>query len=75
MLCFLLKIQNLPAIHFCKVLNWINCLSIFSAMIETKEVPRIVSLKMAMLGDKVTLHCGAEKESRYIHWYKQSGID
>ena len=44
-------------------------------MIETEEVPRIVSLKMAMLGDKVTLHCGAEKESRYIHWYKQSGID
>ena len=41
-------------------------------MIETKEVPRIVSLKTARLGDKVTLHCGAEKENRNILWYKQS---
>ena len=72
MLCFLLKIQNLPAIHFCKVLNWINCLSIFSAMIDTNEVPRIVSLKTAILGDKVTLHCGAKKDDINILWYKQS---
>ena len=41
-------------------------------MTETKEVPPIVSLKTARLGDKVTLHCGAEKESRNILWYKQS---
>ena len=41
-------------------------------MIETKEVPRIVSLKTAILGDNATLHCGAEKESRNIVWYKQS---
>ncbi|XP_030224816.1 uncharacterized protein LOC115552672 isoform X4 [Gadus morhua] len=43
-----------------------------SSMIETKEVPRIVSLKTARLGDKVTLHCGAEKENINILWYKQS---
>ncbi|CAL8332707.1 unnamed protein product [Gadus morhua 'NCC'] len=43
-----------------------------SSMIETKEVPRIVSLKTAILGDKVTLHCGAEKESKNMAWYKQS---
>ena len=42
-------------------------------MIETKEVPRIVSLKTARIGDTVTLHCGAVKESRNtIYWYKQS---
>ena len=47
-------------------------LSIFSAMIETKEVPPIVSLKTAILGDNVTLHCGAEEKTRNILWYKQS---
>ena len=41
-------------------------------MIDTKEVPRIVSLKTAILGDKVTLHCGAEKEGKNRVWYKQS---
>ena len=41
-------------------------------MIETNEVPRIVSLKTAILGDKVTLHCGAKKENINILWYKQS---
>ena len=41
-------------------------------MIDTIEVPRIVSLKTAILGDTVTLHCVAEKESRNILWYKQS---
>ena len=41
-------------------------------MIETNEVPRIVSLKTARLGDTVTLHCGAEKENINILWYKQS---
>ena len=45
---------------------------IFSAMIDTKEIPGIVSLKTAILGDKVTLHCGAEKESKNMVWYKQS---
>uniref|UniRef100_A0A8C5CLJ6 Ig-like domain-containing protein n=1 Tax=Gadus morhua TaxID=8049 RepID=A0A8C5CLJ6_GADMO len=35
-------------------------------------VPRIVSLKTAILGDKVTLHCGAEKEGKNRVWYKQS---
>uniref|UniRef100_A0A8C5A6F1 Immunoglobulin V-set domain-containing protein n=1 Tax=Gadus morhua TaxID=8049 RepID=A0A8C5A6F1_GADMO len=34
---------------------------------ETQEVPRLVFLKTANLGDTVTL-----KESRFIHWYKQS---
>ena len=47
-------------------------MSIFSAMIDTKEGPHIVSLKTAILGDKVTLHCGAEKESKNMVWYKQS---
>ena len=47
-------------------------MSIFSAMIDTKEGPHIVSLKTAILGEDVTLHCGAEKESRNILWYKQS---
>uniref|UniRef100_A0A8C5ATR7 Ig-like domain-containing protein n=1 Tax=Gadus morhua TaxID=8049 RepID=A0A8C5ATR7_GADMO len=47
-------------------------MSIFSAMIDTKEGPHIVSLQIARLGDDVTLHCGDRKESRFIHWYKQS---
>ncbi|CAL8307238.1 unnamed protein product [Arctogadus glacialis] len=43
-----------------------------SSMIDSKEAPRIVSLKTARLGDNVTLHCGARKESRNMHfWYKQ----
>ena len=47
-------------------------MSIFSAIIDSKDVPCIVSLKTARLGDNVTLHCGARKESRYMHfWYKQ----
>ena len=47
-------------------------MSIFSAIIDSKEVPCIVSLKTARLGDKVTLHCGARKGSRNVHyWYKQ----
>ena len=41
-------------------------------MIDTIEVPRIVSLKTAILGDKVTLHCGAKKDHINILWYKQS---
>ena len=45
-------------------------MSIFSAMIDTKEGPHIVSLKTAILGEDVTLHCGVRKES--IHWYKLS---
>uniref|UniRef100_A0A8C5BML1 Ig-like domain-containing protein n=1 Tax=Gadus morhua TaxID=8049 RepID=A0A8C5BML1_GADMO len=53
-------------------LQFTNYLSIFSAMIDTNEVPRIVSLKTAILGDKVTLHCGAEKEGKNRVWYKQS---
>ncbi|CAL8271410.1 unnamed protein product [Boreogadus saida] len=35
-----------------------------SSMIDTKEIPRIVSLKTARTGDTVTLHCGAREESR-----------
>ena len=47
-------------------------MSIFSAIIDSKEVPCIVSLKTARLGDKVTLHCGARKGSRNMHfWFKQ----
>ena len=46
-------------------------MSIFSAMIDTKEGPHIVSLKTAILGEDVTLHCGVRKE-RFIHWYKLS---
>uniref|UniRef100_A0A8C5BEL3 Ig-like domain-containing protein n=1 Tax=Gadus morhua TaxID=8049 RepID=A0A8C5BEL3_GADMO len=46
---------------------------IFSAMIDTKEIPRIVSLKTARIGDTVTLHCGAREENRTsLLWYKQS---
>ena len=42
-------------------------------MIDTKEVPRIVSLKTARIGDTVTLHCGAREENRTsLFWYKQS---
>ena len=41
-------------------------------MIETTEVPCIVSFKTARIGDNVTLHCGARKESRNtLFWYKQ----
>ncbi|XP_030224819.1 uncharacterized protein LOC115552672 isoform X6 [Gadus morhua] len=40
------------------------------SMIDTKEGPHIVSLKTAILGEDVTLHCGVRKES--IHWYKLS---
>ena len=47
-------------------------MSIFSAVIDTKEGPHIVSLKTARLGEDVTLHCGVRKESRFIHWYKLS---
>ncbi|CAL8235850.1 unnamed protein product [Boreogadus saida] len=44
-----------------------------SSMIDTKEIPRIVSLKTARTGDNVTLHCGAREESRTsLFWYKQS---
>ena len=46
---------------------------IFSAMIDTKEIPGIVSLKTARIGDTVTLHCGAREENRTsLFWYKQS---
>ena len=46
---------------------------IFSAMIDSKEVPGIVSLKTARIGDTVTLHCGAREENRTsLFWYKQS---
>ena len=42
-------------------------------MIDTQEIPRIVSLKTARTGDTVTLHCGAREESRTsLFWYKQS---
>ncbi|XP_030224835.1 uncharacterized protein LOC115552676 isoform X1 [Gadus morhua] len=41
------------------------------SMIDTKEGPHIVSLKTAILGEDVTLHCGVRKE-RFIHWYKLS---
>ena len=45
---------------------------VFSAMIQTKAVP-CVSLKTARIGDNVTLHCGAAKEStNVLYWYKQS---
>ena len=41
-------------------------------MFQTKAVPR-VSLKTARIGDNVTLHCGAAKEStNVLYWYKQS---
>ncbi|XP_030224838.1 uncharacterized protein LOC115552679 [Gadus morhua] len=43
-----------------------------SSIIDSKDVPCIVSLKTARLGDKVTLHCGARKGSTNMHfWYKQ----
>ena len=42
-------------------------------MIDTKEIPGIVSLKTARIGDTVTLHCGAREENRTsLFWYKQS---
>ena len=42
-------------------------------MIDTKEIPRIVSLKTARIGNTVTLHCGAREENRtFLLWYKQS---
>ncbi|XP_030224822.1 uncharacterized protein LOC115552672 isoform X9 [Gadus morhua] len=43
------------------------------SMIDSKEVPGIVSLKTARIGDTVTLHCGAREENRTsLFWYKQS---
>ncbi|CAL8262549.1 unnamed protein product [Lota lota] len=41
--------------------------------IQTQEVPRLVSLKTADLGDNVTLHCDVLIDSIFIlYWYKQS---
>ena len=45
----------------------------FLVRIQTQEVPRLVFLKTANLGDTVTLHCGFYEESIFIlNWFKQS---
>ncbi|CAL8271407.1 unnamed protein product [Boreogadus saida] len=49
-----------------------------SSMIDTKEVPGIVSLKTARIGDTVTLHCGAGEENRtslFCFTVKEPDID
>ena len=42
-------------------------------LIQTQEVPQLVFLKTANLGDTVTLHCDVLNVSIYIsNWFKQS---
>ena len=41
--------------------------------IETQEVPRLITVKTAELGDAVTLHCAALPDDKErLYWYKQS---
>uniref|UniRef100_A0A8C5CBM7 Ig-like domain-containing protein n=1 Tax=Gadus morhua TaxID=8049 RepID=A0A8C5CBM7_GADMO len=43
----------------------------FLVCIQSQEVPRLVFLKTANLGDNVTLHCGVLDESIFIlNWFK-----
>uniref|UniRef100_A0A8C5A3T1 Ig-like domain-containing protein n=1 Tax=Gadus morhua TaxID=8049 RepID=A0A8C5A3T1_GADMO len=47
--------------------------SLFCLGLSCTQVPGIVSLKTARIGDTVTLHCGAREENRTsLFWYKQS---
>ena len=43
----------------------------FLVLIQTQEVPQLVVLKRAELGDTVTLHCEV-LNSFVLYWYKQS---
>ncbi|KAK0147680.1 Ig kappa chain V-V region protein [Merluccius polli] len=45
----------------------------FLVLIQTQEVPQLVVLKRAELGDTVTLHCELLNEYQLLlYWYKQS---
>ena len=45
----------------------------FLVLIQTQEVPQLVVLKRAELGDTVTLHCEVLNEHQtFLYWYKQS---
>lgn len=42
-------------------------------MIQTSDVPQLISLTVADLGNNVTFGCEvSEKEFKSLHWYKQS---
>lgn len=41
-------------------------------MIQTEEVPRLMHLAVAQIGDNVTLQCPvSEKNAQMVFWYKQ----
>ena len=40
--------------------------------IQTQEVPRLLTVKTAIPGDTVTLHCAAKENDDKFHWYKQA---
>ena len=45
----------------------------FLVLIQTQEVPQLVVLKRAELGDNVTLHCEVlNAHQTFLYWYKQS---
>ena len=45
----------------------------FLVLIQTQEVPQLVVLKRAELGDNVTLHCELLNDDAFVSsWYKQS---
>ena len=45
----------------------------FLVLIQTQEVPQLVVLKTAELGDNVTLHCEVSNEYDFVlYWLKQS---
>ena len=63
----ILKIRNFSDQSFMFVFLY------FLVLIQTQEVPQLVFLKRAVLGDTVTLHCEVLNEHQtFFYWYKQS---
>ncbi|XP_067455927.1 uncharacterized protein [Thunnus thynnus] len=42
------------------------------SLIQTAEVPQLISLTLVELGDNVTFHCPVSENDNFIHWYKQT---
>ena len=51
---------------------FVFCFCSSSALIQTAEVPHLISLTVVEVGNNVTFHCKVSDRGDFFHWYKQS---